>query len=463
MASIVKRKKKYSLIYTYVTETGEKKQKWETFGTHKEALKRKNEVEYQQQTGSFRPPTSYTISELLYDFMLLYGRNNWALSTYSSNKSLIDNYINPKIGDILVSKVTTRTIEEYYGVLKTTPAVVRQGHKHNNLVTASTIHEIHKILRGAFNQAVKWELIGRNPVQKASKPKPDKKKREIWTLENIKKALKACEDPKLALSIQMAFVGTMRLGEITGLQWKDVVIDDEAIAKNEAHFYVHQELTRVSREAMEILDNKDIKFIFPALRPGGTTRLVLKTPKTESSVRKIYIPRTLAYILRCWQAEQAELREALQDDYFDHGLVVSQSNGRPVEARLIDQALRDLEQKEGLPIVVFHSLRHSSATYKLKLPNVSLKDLQRDGGWSTMEMIHKVYTHSIEEDRKGVAQQFEEAFYGGAGFSEASPNNNEQANPNSETDAMTVEALVSFIQANPEMAKVLQSVVRQTD
>lgn len=53
MASIIKRKKNYSVVYNYVDENGETKQKWETWHTHKEALKRKAEIENQQHTGTF--------------------------------------------------------------------------------------------------------------------------------------------------------------------------------------------------------------------------------------------------------------------------------------------------------------------------------------------------------------------------------------------------------------------------
>lgn len=48
MASIVKRKKKYSVVYTYTDENGNKRQKWETFETNAEAKKRKLQVEYEQ-------------------------------------------------------------------------------------------------------------------------------------------------------------------------------------------------------------------------------------------------------------------------------------------------------------------------------------------------------------------------------------------------------------------------------
>ena len=69
MASIIKRKKNYSVVYNYVDENGETKQKWETWHTHKEALKRKAEIENQQHTGTFLPPSNQTITEFLYDFV----------------------------------------------------------------------------------------------------------------------------------------------------------------------------------------------------------------------------------------------------------------------------------------------------------------------------------------------------------------------------------------------------------
>ena len=55
MATIIKRKKSYSVVYNYINENGETKQKWETWHTHKEALKRKAEIENQQNNGTFLP------------------------------------------------------------------------------------------------------------------------------------------------------------------------------------------------------------------------------------------------------------------------------------------------------------------------------------------------------------------------------------------------------------------------
>ena len=95
MASIIKRKKNYSVVYNYVDENGETKQKWETWHTHKEALKRKAEIENQQHTGTFLPPSNQTITEFLYDFVSLYGEKKWGVSMYDGQTALIANYINP--------------------------------------------------------------------------------------------------------------------------------------------------------------------------------------------------------------------------------------------------------------------------------------------------------------------------------------------------------------------------------
>lgn len=61
--------------------------------------------------------------------------------------------------------------------------------------------------------------------------------------------------------------------------------------------------------------------------------------------------------------------------------------------------------------MVFHSLRHSSTTYKLKLNHGDIKATQGDTGHAQADMITRVYAHILDEDRKVNAQKFESAFY----------------------------------------------------
>lgn len=87
------------------------------------------------------------------------------------------------IGDTKISEITTRYLEKYYQQLLKTPAVqtVAPRKDKNALVGTSTIRDIHKILRSCFEQAVKWELMEKNPAIYATVPKYKANKREIWT------------------------------------------------------------------------------------------------------------------------------------------------------------------------------------------------------------------------------------------------------------------------------------------
>lgn len=177
-----------------------------------EAKKRKLQVEYEQESGTFIPPSAKTVNDLLDEYMSIYGVNTWAMSTYESRKSLIANYIRPLIGDMKLEDVTPRIMDKYYRDLLSVKAVSSKYVKaRTEYLTPHTVREVHKTLRNAFNQAVKWELMTRNPVEHATLPKEEHKTRDIWTAEVLQKALEACDDDILRLAINLAFSCSLRI------------------------------------------------------------------------------------------------------------------------------------------------------------------------------------------------------------------------------------------------------------
>ncbi len=470
MASIIKRRKKFSVVYRYIDENGNERQKWETFATMAEAKKRKLEVEFKQESNEFIAPTTKTINDLLSEYMSIYGLNTWSISTYEGRQALISNYISPLIGDMLLDDVTPRMMDKFYRELLSVKSVRSKYVKpQSEYVTPHLVREIHKLLRNAFNQAVKWELMSRNPVEHATLPKEEHVPREIWTAETLFKALDACEDDDLLLAMNLAFSCTLRIGELLGLTWDCVDISQTSIDSGKAFIFVNKELQRVRRDALEALGEKGVLRKFPMAIRGMNTMLVLKEPKTKTSVRKIFLPRSVAEMLAAHKKAQDEIKELFGEEYTDYELVFASTNGRPMEASKITKLFNDLIKKNDLPKVVFHSLRHTSITYKLKLNGGDMKSVQGDSGHAQLKMVADVYSHIIDDDRCLNAQRMEAAFYSGkkAPVVNSESTDSEQAtspdmeekvadmNENDETSADA--ALLMKLLQKPEMAALFKT------
>ena len=61
---------------------------------------------------------------------------------------------------------------------------------------------------------------------------------------------------------------------------------------------IEKELQRVDKTAMKSLEQKDVLFLYPQSSKRNTNMLVLKKPKTESSIRRVFIPATVAHQLK---------------------------------------------------------------------------------------------------------------------------------------------------------------------
>ena len=462
MASIIKRKSRYSVVYTYEDENGNKRQKWETFDTHAAAKKRKVQVEYEQENGSFVVPEAKTVSELLEEYVSVYGVNTWAMSTYEAKKSLIYNYINPMIGDMQLKEITPRTMDKFYqSLLSVKSKVVNNRKPANEYLTPHTVREIHKLLRTAFNQAVKWELMSRNPVENATLPKVTYAERDIWTAETLFKALSVCDDPDLSLAINLAFSCSLRIGEMLALTWDCIDISEKSINSGYASVFVNKELQRVNRQALEQLGEKGVVFKFPPAFASTHTALVLKEPKTKTSVRKVFLPKTVAEMLVERKKQIEELKELFGDEYMDFNLVFCSSCGRPIESSVINRALAKLIRDNDLPPVVFHSFRHASITYKLKLNGGDIKAVQGDSGHAQVKMVTDVYSHILDDDRRINAQRFEEQFYRHEGTQHTEKPVEVQPPPTASTESDNPDlATLGKLLSNPEMAALIKALAK---
>ena len=468
MASIVKRKKKFCVVYRFHDANGVERQKWETFDTMADAKKRKHEIEMKLDDNTFIPPRTTTVGELLDEYVSVYGVNTWAMSTYGARQSLIANYIKPMIGDVKIQSVTPIMVDRYYlDLLKVKTISSKYNHPRHEYVTPRTVKEIHKLLHSAFNLAVKWELVPRNPVEKATLPKDVKRERAIWDADTLFKAIELCEDDNLKLAMNLAFACSLRLGELLGLTWNCIDLTEESVANGTAFVRVDKELQRVNKDVMEKLGDKDVILRFPNVMGFKGSVLVLKAPKTQSSVRRVFLPSSVAEMLIRHRAEQDEVKQIMGGEYTDYDLVFAGINGRPIEGSTISRLFNNLIRDNGLPKVVFHSLRHTSITYKLKLNGGDVKSVQGDSGHSQSSMVTDVYSHILDEGRQANAKLMESAFYTrGDSMNTAKAvegtgkHENEVTVPEKEKNESDMETLMRLLK-NPEIAGMLR-VLSQT-
>ena len=226
----------------------------------------------------------------------------------------------------------------------------------------------------------------------------------------------------------------------------------------ELYLYVNKEVQRDSKKALEELDQKDVIVIFPEERKTNKTVRIMKTPKTESSVRKVFLPRSVAEELIAWKAQQEEIKDILQEEYQDYGLILATEYGLPRGGAYIRDSLNKLIKQHDLPQIVFHSFRHMSVTYKLKLNGGDIKAVQGDSGHAQADMVTEVYSHIIDEDRRRNATLLEDSFYN-------RKNLNPQIHDTEKRTMMEVPEgvdaeLLAKVLSNPEMAVLLTSLAK---
>ena len=414
MASIRKRNDKFAVVLTMKdSRTGKWKQKWITCDTYAEAKKKASEIEFKKANGLLAPPSVMTVGDLVTEYINMYGKEHWSVKTYERNRHLIQKYIIPLMGNAKLEQINVRYLEYFYKQLQTQNWNESEDGSEKK-VAPTVVRDIQKLLKSVFHQAVKWQLMDRNPAEGVDLPKYKSKEREVWSPETMMYANQVCKDEKLKLAINLTFAASLRIGEALGLTWDCVDISDEAVAENRARIRIEKELLRVSINAVNALEGKDIIKVFPPRfrkAEDASTELVLKAPKTESSIRSVFIPPTVVEMLKSQRKRQNEIREMFDGDYHDYNLVLCQDFGDPMERRQLANALDKLIRQHDLPPVTLHSFRHASITYKLKLSGGNIKAVQGDSGHAQAKMVLDLYSHIMDEDRKRNAKRLEEAFY----------------------------------------------------
>lgn len=425
MASIVKKKRKngysYYITYRISDSTGIRKQHWHPCKNKKEATLLLDDVEEAEKSNMIYVPKSATIipsksdSTITVEQMVnqyvdhCHMQSKWEAKTSYNVQSCIRNYIVPYIGNMPITNITTRCLQEYYNMLPSQAAAQGNHRSPPKNISPRTVKEIHKILRPAFALAKKWEQISSNPALDLELPKVKKYTRDQLSEEEIKQMTTQCSNTEFSLVIKIKYACTLRSGELAGLTWDCLDLSEDAIRNDRASVFVTKEIERLYKEELR-KTKTEVYFIFPTFKPDTKTVLVLKRPKTEQSIRKVYLPKSLAYALVEHKKQQDEHIQRLGKEYHNYNLVFAQANGLPYSGKILPRRFKALLKEMQMREVDYYSLRHSGATTKLRNSH-NIKSVQADMGHSTAKMLMDVYAGIVDEDRVNNAKIMEDILF----------------------------------------------------
>lgn len=417
MASIMKRGNTYSVRYNYKDHAGKPCKGWETFKTKAEAQERKITVEKELLDGTFLVPDTMTVEEMLYKWIPIQSsKHKWSPKTYTQSVAMVQNLIVPYIGKRKVQDLRTYDIEQFYATLSQTPCgQYVHGEKQEltenqkkRLLSSTSIHEVHTLLKTAFSYAVDWDLIHKSPTPREA-PKINTEERTIWDERTMLAALQTIENPALHLAVHMSMILSLREGEILGLQPGDLDFD---AADGRGTITVGRSLQRTEKAALEKTDPNQIYHIFPDQREGSSSALVLKKPKTKKSSRTLYLTRPLKEELLAWLEKLRQDELAMDGRYRNCGQLFRLPNGMPVAPEALSKWYRTWRAEHPeFEKIVFHGLRHSSATYQLIESGGNIKAVQGNTGHATTGILMDTYAHTQDKPRLELAEKLEADFY----------------------------------------------------
>lgn len=378
---VFKRGKKwaFSLHLGYDSEGKRKRHQAGGFATKGEADDALDEVIHRRKSKTYVSPSRQSLEMFLIEEWLpaVEGRD-LKTSTISSYEQTVRKYIVPELGSIRLQDLGGPNINRFYAKLaKSGRLQPGKRPEANKGLAPKTVRNVHVILRKALSDAVRWNLIPRNPCDDADPPKvrgASRHRMKTWTPEQVRTFLEAMKEDRLFPAYLLSVSTGLRRGEVLGLRWEDVelesvrAIDGTTISP---HLSVRQTLLSI--------DYRELEFSGPK---NGREREVSLDSNTVS-------------VLKEWKKRQLEERLAFGELYDrKHDLVFTKVEGGPLHPDFYSQTFDRRVAKLDLPRITLHDLRHSHATIALQA-GVHPKIVSERLGHATVAFTLDVYSHSI--------------------------------------------------------------------
>lgn len=139
-------------------------------------------------------------------------------------------------------------------------------------------------------------------------------------------------------------------------------------------------------------------------RTMAGTEVIVKDPKTSTSVRTLYMPPDIEDVLQREGEKQLRYKQELGSSYQDSGYVFTHEDGRPVRPNYATELFTKFVKDNGLPTLTLHGLRHSFASIA-NSKGIPLFDIGKALGHSSTATTSKIYAHLLDPDHRDMLQR----------------------------------------------------------
>lgn len=366
--SIVQRGDSYSIVIDVGRDAfGKRKQRWFSgFKSKKEAEKALPKLLVKLEDGELIDTNNMTIEKFFSEWLEgKIKKDNLSPTTIDGYKNIIFNHIIPTIGKLKLQEVKPYNIQKYFDL-------------KSNSLSARTLNNHKRVLTTGFIHALDMDLIEKNPMNRVKPPREKKEETKILNVDECNLLLEKVQNNlTLKMPVTLALLLGLRRGEVLGLSWDSVD-----------------------------LDNKTIKIVQNLEYVKG--KYYFKEPKTLKSKRTLSIPDSLVDILRkhyTWQCEM-KLRSKNTWGSKENLVCTRKKDGTVITPHTLSTMFNYFLRTNKLPQIRFHDLRHTNASLMLAA-GVSSKVAGDRLGHSKVSITLDLYSHVMESVDREAAEKID--------------------------------------------------------
>jgi integrase len=360
----------YAVIYEGLDPvTGREIRRWHPAGTDRADAERLATKLAKVEQGRADATCSLTVGAFLVRDWLPTKKLRLASTTYAGYKRNVDRHVLPALGRIRLRRLTHPQIEALYDRLLT-PSAERPALAHK------TVYEIHLVIRGALDHALRRGLVTKNVAVVARSPMIKATRRpeaRSWTEQQLQQFLRAANGHRFFPLLWLTAMTGMRRNEVLGLQWGDIDFKRQRLS-------LYRGLVAVGYEVQQ-------------------TR-----GKTRNARRPIDLDPTTLSILEAWRSLQRA--EAAATGVELDGWVFTDGDGHPVHPHAITPAFERIARRAGVPVIRLHELRHTHGTLLIKA-GVPVKVVSERLGHGNITLTIETYQHVMPGMQADAARVYE--------------------------------------------------------